>query len=70
MLECDSYVTELHAYGFLIKYFVIKRVLLVPYPVYNGRERETDREEEEELERRREAGGKGGRKPLSWGLRH
>ena len=34
VLECDSYVTELHAYGFAIKHFVIKRVLFVLDPVF------------------------------------
>ena len=35
VLECDIVVTEFHAFDFVIKYFVIKKgVLLVPDPVY------------------------------------
>ena len=33
MLECD-FVTELHAYDFVIKYFIIKGVSFVPDHVY------------------------------------
>ena len=39
LLECDNdYVTELHAYDFIIKGFVIKKggALFVPDPVYRS----------------------------------
>ena len=39
LLECDNdYVTELHAYDFIIKGFVIKKggALFVPDPVYSS----------------------------------
>ena len=32
VLECDSYVTELHAYDFVIKKFVIKRGVIFARP--------------------------------------
>ena len=32
VLECDSYVTELHTYDFIIKKFVIKRGVIFARP--------------------------------------